>query len=48
MNFSCSAKLNLPFESLVQPPSELDCKNFFRALQVACGAAFTQLEGSYF
>ena len=41
MNFSCSAKLNLPFESLVEPPSEFDGKNFFRALQVACSAAFT-------
>jgi hypothetical protein len=38
MNFSFSSKLNLPFESLVEPPSELDGKNFFRALQVACSA----------
>ena len=28
MNFSFSSKLNPPFESLVEPPSELDGKNF--------------------
>ena len=29
MNFSFSSKLNPPFESLAEPPSELDGKNFF-------------------
>ena len=28
MNFSFSSKLNPPFESLAEPPSELDGKNF--------------------